>query len=130
MPIVLKGFVLGLIIFTVDLIAYTICSFTSLNKIERQELVSKLKYTIPIGLFMQVFFALIFLFTFRFLAIFKALEQDVGGGLYFAYILFLPLLYMQFNNWLWMDTKRITTFLNITAWGLKLAICGVFVALL
>ncbi len=130
MPIVAKGIVLGLIIFTIDMLVYAICAMMYFDKTEREELSAKLKYTLPIGLFMQVFFALIFLFTFRFLAIFKALDQSVGGGLYFAYILFLPLLYMQFNNWLWLDTKRTTTFLNITAWGIKLAICGVFVAFL
>lgn len=127
---VAKGLLLGLIIFLVDLISYTIWAMTTADPAERKEVVAKLKYIIPIGLFMQVFFALIFLFTFRFLAIFKALEQNIGGGLYFAYILFLPLLYMQFNSWLWLESKRASALLNITAWGIKLAVCGIFVAFL
>ncbi len=125
-----SGFVLGLILFVVDFAVFGIFALTTLNKEEKAVFVSKLGYTIPIGLFMQVFFALIFLFTFRFLAIFKALEQSVSGGLYFSYVMFLPLMYMQFNNWLWMDLKRTTTLLNLLAWGIKLAICGLFVAVI
>jgi len=57
------------------------------------------------------------------------LNPTIGGGLYFAYIMFLPMLYMLFNNWLWLETKKATTLLNILSWGFKLAICGVFVSL-
>lgn len=125
-----KGCLLGGLIFIVDFVAYSLYALMGMNAEDRAELAGKLKYTIPIGLFMQVFFAQIFLFTFRFLAIFKALEQNLSGGLYFAYILFLPLLYMQFNNWLWMESKRTATLVNIAAWGIKLAICGAFVTFL
>jgi hypothetical protein len=125
-----KGILLGLIIFIIDFITYSIFAFTSMSEEEKRELVAKLKFTIPIGLFMQIFFALIFLFTFRFLAIFKALEQNMSGGLYFSYILFLPLLYMQFNNWLWTETKKMATMVSIISWGIKLAVCGIFVAYL
>ncbi|MFC1517001.1 hypothetical protein ACFL5G_00435 [Candidatus Margulisiibacteriota bacterium] len=123
------GVILGFIIFTVDLLLYGLYAVTNLDDEERKELIEKLKFTIPIGLFMQVFFALIFIFTFRFLAVFKALNPSIGGGLYFAYIMFLPMLYMLFNNWLWLETKKATTLLNILSWGFKLAICGIFVSI-
>jgi hypothetical protein len=115
---------LGFIIFLIDAIFYTFYIFSLKDIKERSIFMEKLKYTVPIGLFMQVFFALIFVFTFKFLAVFKALDTTVGGGLYFSYVLFLPMLYMLFNNWLWLTPKKGTTYLNIFAWGVKLAICG------
>jgi len=121
---ILKSILLGFVIFLVDLIFYTLYIIFSKDSKEKAIFIEKLKFTIPIGIFMQVFFALIFVFTFRFLAVFKALDTNVGGGLYFSYVLFLPMLYMLFNNWLWLNPKKGTTYLNIFAWGIKLAICG------
>jgi len=121
---ILKSAILGFVIFLVDLAFYTIFIFMIKEPKEKTVFLKKLKFTIPIALFMQVFFALIFVTTFRFLTIFKALDFNLGGGLYFAYVLFLPMLYMLFNNMLWLNPKKGTTYLNIFAWGIKLAICG------
>ena len=126
---IFKSILLGFMIFLVDLFAYGFYIFQIADLKEKKDILNKLKFTIPIGLFMQVFFALIFVFTFRFLAIFKALNPSIGGGLYFSYIMFLPMLYMLFNNMLWLDAKRSSTYLNIFVWGIKLAICGVFTPL-
>lgn len=128
---VYKGLILAFLIFLVDCIFYGYYIFLhGIDAEEKSKLIEKLKYSLPIGLFMQIFFAQIFVFTFRFLAIFKALEPSLGGGLYFAYILFLPILYMLFNNWLWLETKKGTTFLNIITWGVKLALLGILVPLM
>ncbi len=127
---IFKSIMLGFLIFLVDAVFYGIYIASSEESAEKREFIAKLKFIVPIGIFMQTFFALIFVFTFRFLAIFKALDVNTLGGLYFSYILFLPMLYMLFNNWLWLNSKRSTTYLNIMAWGIKLAICGLVTPLI
>ena len=50
-----KGVLLGFIIFIVDILLYGLYAATSLDEDEVKSLIEKLKFTIPIGLFMPEF---------------------------------------------------------------------------
>jgi hypothetical protein len=123
MNMIAGSILLGFTIFLVDFIVYGFFLIFKTTPLEKRDF-------IPISLFIQVFFALIFVFTFRFLAILKALNPSVSGGLYFAYIMFLPMLYMLFNNMLWINGKKTSTYLNILIWGIKLCLCGLITPLI
>ncbi len=132
--LVLKSVLLGILLFLFDLLVFLSTQTDTKKKMSKssvQKAKSRIGFIIPIELFIQVFFALILMFTFHFLLAFNIISKDLIGSFSYAFIFFVPMLYLLLNSWLWGDKEfNEKLLLSMISWLLKFAITGIYLGLI
>ncbi|MFC1517017.1 hypothetical protein ACFL5G_00515 [Candidatus Margulisiibacteriota bacterium] len=129
-----KSLILGILIFLLDLLifGYGIVKKTAkgCSPEEMKRLKMRLTFVIPIVLFIQLFFAIVLIFTFQFLSAFKVFEKTIGGGLSYAFIFFVPMLYILLSNLQWGDKEANTKIMpGIISCVVKFSVVGLYLGL-
>lgn len=132
--LVVKSIILGVLIFLFDLLVFLSAQVNvrkkKLSPAELKKAKARIGFVVPIELFIQVFFAFILMYTFRFLLAFRIVGRDVVGGFSYAFIFFVPMLYLLLNSWLWGDKEFNDKLLvSIISWLLKFAVAGLYLGL-
>jgi hypothetical protein len=125
---------LGVLLFASDMLVFLTAMLVRKKKLSKAE-VNKTKawisYVIPIELFIQVFFALVLMYTYHFLMAFNIVSRDLVGGFSYAFIFFVPMLYLLFNSWLWGDREFGEKLLpSIISWLIKFILAGTYLGLM
>ncbi len=131
---VAKSIILGILLFVFDFLIFGKFMKGKLKaKMSTKELSvskEKIRLTIPTVLFIQVFFAFLLVYTFNFGVVFRMFQKTVQDGLAFVIMIFLPMLYLLINTWLW-GTKddNSTLYVSIASWLAKFLFVGFYLGI-
>lgn len=131
---ILKSMILGIIIFIFDLFIFgyfiIIRESKGLKGAELQKFKNRLALVIPIVLFIQLFLAIVLMYTYNFLCIYKVFSRDIIGGMSFALIFFIPMIYLLVGNLQWGTNNANKELLpSMLSLLMKLIVVGVYVGL-
>ncbi len=128
--LVAKSVAFGVLFFLFDLSVYLYALLGGKKKLAKNELAktkAKIGFIIPIVLFIQVFFAFILVYTYKFLMAFRLVKADLTGSFSYAFIFFVPMLYLLLNSWLWGDKDFNNKLMpSMLSWLIKFALTGLF----
>lgn len=129
-----KGIILAVILFILDLLIFTTGFLGKKGKkLAGKELAAakrKLEFNIPFSLLLQVFLALVIVSLYIVLVAGKIFARNLSGALSFALLIYLPMLYLIVNSWLWADKDlRNKLAPSIYSWLAKFLATGLFLGL-
>ena len=131
---IIKSMVLGILVFLFDLLIFGYVLIVEDNKKKSAKELKKLKtrlgFVIPIVLLIQVFFSIVLMYTFSFLLAFHVFDKNIIGGISFAFLFFVPMLYLLMGSWLWGDKQTNARLApSIISWVVKFSIAGIYIGI-
>ena len=125
-----QGIILGIIIFILDMFIFGKSLVKPQKKLTAKatkEVKKQLELNIPFSLLTQVFFAIILIYSYIFLLTFKVFARGINGGTAFSLLIYIPMLYMYINSWLWGDKDfRIKLAPGIFSWLAKFIVTCIY----